>query len=98
MYGKNIILICLSSKPKQEGIAILEVLPWCYKQGVSLIHIENIHETLSAYEKEDIFLNIKTLIDQNTHELKDFEIEFKDGMYLEKVLSIPIKYQLKTKN
>ncbi len=91
LNDKKIIVILSAQQENQEGIAVIELLPWAFKHNVKLISIETIHDNLKVEDKnliiERIFQKIK---DENSFEMK---IEFSEFKYLGKTVEVPMKFE-----
>lgn len=90
LKGKKVIFILSSEKENQEGIAVIELLPWVYKHGLKVSLIETLHDEMSQSKTEDMFDKIERSI-QEEH-TKDMDIEFCEFEYFKKKVAIPIKF------
>lgn len=85
--GKKLVLILAASKEGQEGLAIMEVLPWCYSHGLVLCHVETVTETSQGHDMK----NIEAVIKGDTPLTS---LEFDDFSYMNKTATVPKRYGL----
>ncbi len=86
--NKRIILVLFSDQINQEGIAVMEMLPWCYKHQVTLIHVECIH-------KQTDLKKAATNIQSKVGVTGEMFLEFETLNYLDQSAEVPITYKLR---
>ncbi|MCH4888296.1 hypothetical protein EZV73_11965 [Acidaminobacter sp. JC074] len=96
LKGKEVIVVVSSAKEGQEGIAVMELLPWCYKHRMLLVQIESIHDNTSQEELGGIVDRInQSILDYDIK--KEIDIDFQNLNYLGKRVGIPIYYDVEKK-
>lgn len=90
LQGKKVIFILSSENEKQEGIAVLELLPWIYKHQVNVSAIETLNGGMDVEEREAILKKIHSAIEEDV--LYHQSISFAPFTYLGKTVHIPIKF------
>lgn len=90
LKGKKVIFILSSEKENQEGIAVIELLPWIYKHGLKVSLIETLYDEMGQSKIEEMIEKIERSI-QEEH-TKDMEIEFCEFEYFKKKVGVPSKF------
>lgn len=95
LKGKKVIVLLSASKPEQEGIAVIELLPWCFKHGSLLKQVETINDLTTNEEKIELIERVKTTIKDTSKKDLQMHIKFEQLKYLNNEVGIPIEYDIK---
>lgn len=98
LKGKKMIVILSSQKKGQEGIAIMELLPWCFKHGIALTHVENVHKGLLQHDELQAVDRISNRIIYDIDTDYAMDLDFGNFNYLDNHAGIPVYYHVKKKN
>lgn len=95
LKNKKIVVILSSEKENQEGIAVIELLAWCFKHGCKLIRVDTISSETTIESKMKMTIDIQHLINEDND--MEMIISFDDFKYFDKIVGIPIEYKTKIK-
>lgn len=95
LKNKKVIALFSSAKQGQEGIAIMELLPWCFKYGATLVQVETVNENSTEEEKDQIIKRISEMILENKEVEFQMDLEFGHINYFDKQAGIPVMYDVK---
>ncbi len=94
LEGKELIIILSSAKHGQEGIAVMQLLPWCYNHQIRLVQVETIHDDTTTDEEFRIIDRIRqSILDIEIR--KEVDVYFDNFKYLGKTVGVPIYYDIK---
>lgn len=92
LENKKVVVILSAEKEGQEGIAVLEILPWAFKHKVKLTSIEVVNDTLTIDDKKLLLERLKqNVIEDNNSEMR---IQFGKLKYFNKIVDIPIEFDV----
>lgn len=95
LKNKRVIALFSSSKPGQEGIAIMELLPWCFKYGATLVQVESLNDNSTKEEKDQIIKRISEMIQKRNGVDTLMDLDFGYINYFDKQAGIPVMYDVK---
>ncbi len=92
LENKKVIVILAAEKEGQEGIAVLEILPWAFKHKVMLTSIEVVNDTMTFDDKKLLLERLKqNVIEDNDREMR---VQFGKLKYFNKIVDIPIEFDV----
>lgn len=90
LKNKSILFVLSAEKEDQEGIAVLELLPWAYKHGANISAIVNLHHGMSSEDRSQVYKDVISAIDQKV--CREMDLGFTEFHYFQKTVFVPKQF------